>query len=87
MNRVMPATSASCGCRRRITSLALILRSSSGLRLIRMRPLFRVVLVPSMPMKEERLSTAGSFRITLASCCWSVDISGNDTVCAASETP
>ena len=28
-----------------------------------MRPLLSVVLVPSMPMKEDRLSTAGSFRI------------------------
>ncbi len=34
MNSVMPATFASSGCRRRITSLALILRSSSGFRLI-----------------------------------------------------
>ena len=34
-----------------------------------MRPLFRVVLVPSTPMKEERLSTAGSFRITAATRC------------------
>ncbi len=40
-----------------------ILRSSSGFRLIRMRPLFRVVLVPSMPMNDDRLSTAGSFRM------------------------
>ena len=42
MNNVMPATLLNCGCRRRITSEALILRSSSGLRLIRMRPLFSV---------------------------------------------
>ena len=83
----MPGTWASYGCIRRITSLAVILRSASGLRLIRMRPLFRVVLVPSMPINEERLSTAGSVRIFLANCCCSVDISGNDTVCAASETP
>ena len=54
-----------------MTSLALILRSSSGFRLIRMRPLFSVVLVPSMPMNEDRLSTAGSFRMILASCCCS----------------
>ena len=50
--------------------MAPALRSSSGLRLIWMRPLLSVVLVPSMPMKEDRLSTAGSFRITLASACW-----------------
>ena len=35
-----------------------------------MRPLLRVVLVPSTPMKEDRLSTAGSCRMTLASSCW-----------------
>jgi hypothetical protein len=42
-----------------MTSLALILRSSSGLRLIWMRPLLSVVLVPSTPMNDERLSTPG----------------------------
>ena len=40
-------------------------RSSSGLRLMEMRPLFRVVLMPSAPMKEDRLSTAGSCRMML----------------------
>ncbi len=30
-----------------------------------MRPELRVVLVPSMPMNEVRLSTAGSLRISL----------------------
>ena len=35
-----------------------------------MRPLFRVVFVPSIPMKDDRLSTAGSFRIAwVRSCC------------------
>ncbi len=33
-----------------------------------MRPLFGVVLVPSIPMNDERLSTSGSFRMTCASC-------------------
>ena len=80
MNRVMPETLANAGCRRRITSLALIFRSSSGLRLMRMRPLFIVVFVPSMPMNEERLSMAGSFRMILASSCCSLDISSKDTV-------
>ena len=42
-----------------ITSVADILRSSSGFRLIWMRPELSVVLVPSTPMKEETLSTAG----------------------------
>ena len=55
---------ASCGCSLRMMSLALIPRSSIGFRLTRMRPLLTVVLVPSMPMKEDRLSTAGSLRMT-----------------------
>ena len=33
-----------------------------------MRPLLGVVLVPSTPMNDDRLSTAGSFRMTSASC-------------------
>jgi hypothetical protein len=41
-------------------SVAEILRTSSGFRLIWMRPEFSVVLVPSTPMNEEMLSTAGS---------------------------
>ena len=44
--------------------MALIFRSSSGFRLIRMRPLLSVVLVPSTPMNDDKLSTAGSFKIT-----------------------
>ena len=32
-----------------------------------MRPVFSVVLVPSTPMKDETLSTAGSSRMTPAS--------------------
>ena len=41
----------------------------------------------SMPMKLERLSTAGSLRITAVSDCCSRDISPKETDCAASETP
>jgi hypothetical protein len=51
----MPSILAISGWRRRMTSEALILRWASGLRLIWMRPLLSVVLVPSMPIKEERL--------------------------------
>lgn len=68
-------------------SLALIFRSASGLRLIWIRPLFMVVLVPSMPMNDERLCTAGSRRITLASACCRSAIDAKETVCGASETP
>ena len=32
-----------------------------------MRPLFSVALVPSTPMKEDRLATSGSFRMPSAS--------------------
>ena len=52
-----------------------------------MRPLLTVVLVPSTPMNDERLSTAGSFRITSASACCRSAIDSNDTVCGASEMP
>ena len=52
-----------------------------------MRPLLSVVLVPSMPMKEERLSTAGSFRITWARACCRSAMAGKEMVCGASEMP
>ncbi len=68
-------------------SLAEILRSSSGFRLIWMRPLLSVVFVPSTPMNDDRLSTAGSFRITRASACCRSAIAAKDTVCGASEMP
>src|ERR1035441_7171551 len=60
-----PARWASLGCRRRMISVAFASRSSSGFRLIWMRPLLRVVLMPSIPMKDDRLSTA---EIGRASC-------------------
>ena len=41
------------------------MRSLTGFRLMEMRPLFRVVLMPSAPMNEDRLSTAGSCRMIL----------------------
>ena len=52
-----------------------------------MRPLFSVEFVPSTPMNEERLATAGSWRITRASARWFSAIAGNDTLCVASEIP
>ncbi len=68
-------------------SKALSLRSSRGFRLIWMRPLFRVVLVPSTPMKDERLTTSGSCRMTFAtSCCFCAKLVKDD-VCGASEMP
>jgi hypothetical protein len=70
-----------------MTSLALRRRSSRGLRLIWMRPLLRVVLVPSMPMKEERLATAGSFRITRARDCCAWAMASKETDWGASDMP
>ncbi len=43
-----------------------------------MRPLLSVVLVPSTPMKDDRLSTAGSSRMTLASACWRSAMAGKE---------
>ena len=50
-------------------------------------PLFSVVLVPSTPINEEMLSTAGSSRITLARACCRSAIAGNEIACAASDMP
>ena len=67
-----------------VTSLV---RVSCGLRLIRKRPLLSVVLVPSTPMKEDRLSTSGSLRMTAASACWRSAIAANEIDCGASVMP
>jgi hypothetical protein len=72
----MPATFCNSGPRRRITSLALASRSARGFRLIIMRPLLRVALVPSTPMKDDRLATAGSFSTTSATACWRSAMAG-----------
>ena len=70
-----------------MTSLALVRRSPSGFRLIWIRPLLSVVLVPSTPMNDERLATAGSRRITRARPCWRSAIAANEIDCGASEMP
>jgi hypothetical protein len=49
-----------------------------------MRPEFNVLLVPSMPMKEETLSTSGSSRTTRARACWRSLMLAKETVCGAS---
>ncbi len=68
IDSVMPGTRRVCR-RRSITCDALSPRSPMGLRLIWKRPAFSVVLAPSTPMKEDRLSTAGSCSTASASCC------------------
>ena len=65
----MPVSEAVASLIRCMIAVMPDLRSSYGLRLIRIRPLLSVVLVPSTPMNDDRLSTSGSFRMTLASCC------------------
>ena len=52
-----------------------------------MRPLFSVVLMPSTPMNDDRLSTAGSSSTTRASACWRSAIAANEIDCGASEMP
>ena len=52
-----------------------------------MRPLFSVVLVPSAPMKEERLSTAGSCRMTFASSCCALVMAAKEMDAGACEMP
>src|ERR1700675_1350189 len=53
-----------------MTSVTLPVRSLLGFKLIRKRPLFNVVLVPSTPMKEDRLTTSGSLRTMSARARW-----------------
>ena len=67
-----------------MTSLAGCERSLTGFRLISMRPLLSVMLVPSTPMNEDRLTTSGSLRIAAASCAWRRDMSAKETDCGAS---
>ena len=62
-----------------------MLRSSFGFSLISMRPLLRVVLVPSTPMKEDRLSTAGSSSTIPARVCWRSAMAGKEMSWGASE--
>ncbi len=78
---------SSFGSSLRITSAALRSRWSSGFRLIDIRPLLVVVFVPSAPMNDDRLSTAGSCRITFASSCCFSAMPFDPIVCGACEMP
>ena len=57
------------------------------MRLICRRALFSAGLVPSTPTKEVRLSTAGSFRIILATCRWRSAMLAKETDCGAWRVP
>ena len=69
-----------------MTASTLRLRTSSGFRTIRMRPLFWVVLLLSTPMKDATLSTAGFLSTTSASACCFWAIAEKEMLCAASDT-
>ncbi|MNE95935.1 hypothetical protein D3C80_1940880 [compost metagenome] len=49
--------------------------------------MFSVGLVPSTPMNEDRLSTAGSASSTFASACWRVAMAWKEIDCGASAMP
>ena len=68
-------------------SLALAPRSLRGFRLMSIRPLLSVAFVPSTPMNDVRLATAGSSSTTAASACCRSAIDANEIVCGASEMP
>ena len=88
MNSWIPSTFlSSSGSSLRITSAALRSRWSSGFKLIDSLPLLVVVFVPSAPMNDDRLSTAGSAKITSASSCCFSAIAFDPIVCGACEIP
>ena len=76
----IPSTWLSLGCKRLIMSMTLTPRSASGLSVSVTRPVFKVALAPSTPIKEETLSMAGSSRITLLSACWRSDMAAKEMV-------
>ncbi len=66
---------------------ALALRFSLSFRLIRKRPELSVVLVPSTPMKEDRLSTSGSLSTASAKATCLSAMAENEIDCDASVMP
>ena len=84
----MPSTPASFGSRRRMTSVAGYVRVRERLQVDQdAAAVERDRSVPSIPMNDERLSTAGSSRITRASARWRSAIAANEIDCGASEMP
>ena len=66
---MIPPTWARDERRRSITVPTLTRRSSRGFRVMSMRPLLSVTLVPSMPMKDDSVATAGSVKMTSPRAC------------------
>ncbi len=62
-------------------------RSACGLSSISRRPVLRVGLVPSTPMKDDSEATSSSSRIAVASACWRSAMAWNDTCAGASLMP
>ncbi len=87
IDKAMPGTGRRLSRSRSMTASTVMPRSACGFRLISSRPAFSVVLVPSTPMKEDRLSTAGSCSTASASTCWRAAMAEKDVSCAASEIP
>ena len=85
MNNLMPCTSATAVCKRAITSSARS-RSANGFKLIKKRPVLSVALLPSTPMKEDKLSTAGSCKITRPKACWRSAMAAKDKLVGPCET-
>jgi hypothetical protein len=66
---------------------AVAARWSWGFKLIKNRPLFRVGLLPSTPINEDRLSTSGSFKIPLAKAVCRSAMAAKEMLGGASEIP
>ncbi|MNV60797.1 hypothetical protein D3C71_1532720 [compost metagenome] len=86
-NNEMPWTWRARSSSRAITSASGALRSPQGFRLISKRPVFSVVFMPSMPMKDDRLCTSGSASRLSATACWRRDMASNEVLCADCVTP
>ena len=71
---------------RAITACTSLSRSSCGLRLSSIRPVLRAGLLPSTPMKDDRLATSGSASRCLATCTCRRLIAWKETVPGACVT-
>ncbi|CAM3583376.1 hypothetical protein DETS111669_16960 [Delftia tsuruhatensis] len=81
--RRMPGICSASSDRRRSTA-GTPSRWPWGLRSISSRPVFSVVLLPSTPMKDEMLCTAGSLSSSSARACWRSAMAANEMDWSAS---
>ena len=80
----MPLTWSLSRVRRSTTTGSAASRWSLGTNCKVMRPVLRLVLVPSTPMNEVRLCTAGSRSNTSARACWRCAMASNEVDWVAS---